>query len=89
MVYAARYVARGNLSSGDLETETNSSGPVLIGFKNPGHRVMLDGVRTNPDGSKTYLVRDPDAATVARLAELQREFPDTEIKALACPTEMR
>ncbi len=60
--YGIKNTTKPGLSSADLETETNASGPVLIGFKNPGHRVMLDGVRTNPDGTKTYLVRDPDPA---------------------------
>lgn len=32
-----------------------------------------------------YYVREPDSATVARIAELQRGFPGTEIKAGACP----
>lgn len=32
-----------------------------------------------------YFVREPDAAIVARIAELQREFPGTEIKAGPCP----
>ncbi len=44
----------------DLDNLTKGGKPVLIGFKNPGHRVMLDGVNTDKDGNKTYLVRDPD-----------------------------
>lgn len=32
-----------------------------------------------------YFVREPSDATVAKLAELQREFPGTQIKAVACP----
>lgn len=32
-----------------------------------------------------YFVREPDPAVVARLAELQREFPATEVKAVPCP----
>lgn len=32
-----------------------------------------------------FFVREPDAATAARLAELQREFPATEVRAGACP----
>ena len=50
-----------NIPSNQLD-QTTANGPVLIGFKNPGHRVMLDSVRTNPDGSKTYIVKDPDPA---------------------------
>jgi hypothetical protein len=33
-----------------------------------------------------YYVREPDAATVAQIAELQRGFPGTQIKAGACPS---
>ena len=33
----------------------------------------------------SYFVREPDAATVASIAELQRTFPGTEIKAGPCP----
>ena len=33
-----------------------------------------------------YFVRDPDAAIVAQIAELQRGFPGTEIKAGPCPS---
>jgi len=32
-----------------------------------------------------YFVREPDADIVARIAELQREFPGTDIKAGPCP----
>jgi hypothetical protein len=32
-----------------------------------------------------YFVREPDAAIVAQIAELQRAFPGTEIKAGPCP----
>ena len=33
-----------------------------------------------------YFVREPDAAIVAQIAELQRTFPGTEIKAGPCPS---
>lgn len=32
-----------------------------------------------------YYVREPTEATIARLAEMQREFPGTQIKAVTCP----
>jgi uncharacterized Zn-binding protein involved in type VI secretion len=73
--YGIKNTTKPAQTSADLETETSASGPVLIGFKNPGHRVMLDGVRTNPDGSKTYLVRDPDPAYGGARREMsQAEF---------------
>lgn len=33
----------------------------------------------------TYFVREPGAATVARISELQRDFPAAELKAVSCP----
>lgn len=33
-----------------------------------------------------FFLRDPDAATVAEITELQRAFPGTEIKAGPCPS---
>lgn len=33
-----------------------------------------------------YYVREPDAGTVAQIAELQRSFPGTDIKAGPCPS---
>ena len=33
-----------------------------------------------------YYVREPDAGTVAQIAELQRGFPGTDIKAGPCPS---
>ena len=42
---------------------------------------------SNAGGGKrfAYFVREPDAWIVARIAELQRAFPGTEIKAGPCP----
>jgi hypothetical protein len=34
-----------------------------------------------------YVVREPDTATVARIAELQKDFPGTELRAAPCPAE--
>lgn len=33
----------------------------------------------------SYFVREPSAATIARITELQRDFPTAEIKAVSCP----
>ena len=55
--------------------QTTANGPVMIGFQNPGHRVILESVRTNPDGSKTYIVKDPDPAYGGKPREMsQAEF---------------
>jgi hypothetical protein len=41
----------------------------------------IDGVRRF-----SYFVREPDAGIVARIAELQRGFPGSQIKAGPCPS---
>jgi hypothetical protein len=46
--------------------------------------VALDR-RENMLRQVVYFVREPDPAAVARLAELQRDFPGTEVKAGPCP----
>ncbi|MEN9784160.1 MAG: hypothetical protein RJA24_1503 [Pseudomonadota bacterium] len=33
----------------------------------------------------SYFVREPSAATIARITELQRDFPAAELKAVTCP----
>jgi hypothetical protein len=33
----------------------------------------------------SYFVREPSAATIARLTELQRDYPGVELKAVSCP----
>jgi uncharacterized Zn-binding protein involved in type VI secretion len=48
-----------NAGMGDVEAGLANGKPVQLGLVNPGHWVVVDGVRTNPDGSKTLLVRDP------------------------------
>lgn len=50
------------VKSEDLGELTKGGKPVLIGFKNPGHRVSLDGVGTDENGNKVYYVSDPDPA---------------------------
>lgn len=63
-----------NIASTDL-ADTLDGKPALIGFKDPGHRVMLEGVKTDADGNNTYLVRDPDPAYGGRTREMtQDEF---------------
>lgn len=48
-----------NQTNSDLAELTNGGGPVLVGFRNPGHRVMLDRVATDSEGNNTFHVRDP------------------------------
>jgi len=54
-----------------------------LGLPHPAIRRPLGETGGAPQFA--YLVREPDAATVARIAEVQREFPGTQIKAAQCP----
>ncbi|HEX2091079.1 MAG TPA: PAAR domain-containing protein [Longimicrobiaceae bacterium] len=48
-----------NVSSAGLGALVRDDKPVMIGFKNPGHRVILEKVETAADGARTYIVQDP------------------------------
>ncbi len=52
-------VARNALTLEDIAAATADGDPVMVGLKNPGHRIVVDGVRTDPDGTRRVLVRDP------------------------------
>ncbi len=74
----------------DLETQLAKSKFVMLGLGNPGHWVICDGVKTNPDGSKSLLVRDPGMATDEGCrelsgAELQNRFSDPNANAVIIP----
>ena len=47
-----------NVDSKDLGALTKDK-PVMVGFKNPGHRVLLKSVEVDKSGARTYLVVDP------------------------------
>lgn len=51
--------AENGLTVDDLDQATSGGQPAMVGLKNPGHRIIVDGVQTNDDGSRTILVRDP------------------------------
>ena len=51
-----------HVGSDQLPDLVKDGNPALIGFKDPGHRVMLDSVSTGKDGNRTYHVIDPDPA---------------------------
>ncbi len=50
---------RGGQTLDNLAQDTARGDPAIAHFNNPGHFVVVDGVRTNADGSRTVLVRDP------------------------------
>lgn len=70
-----------NAGMADIEAGLAANKPVQLGLVNPGHWVIVDGVRTNPDGSKTLLVRDPafsgrEGCREIDAAEFQNRFAD-------------
>ena len=58
--------AENNLTLDDIDAATSGGQPAMVGLKNPGHRIVVDGVRTNDDGTRTVLVRDPGYADGCR-----------------------
>jgi hypothetical protein len=74
----------------DIENGLANGKPVQLGLVNPGHWVIVDGIRTDSNGSKTLLVRDPafsgrDGCREIDSAELQNRFTSTQAqKAGSC-----
>ncbi|MCC7486959.1 MAG: SPOR domain-containing protein [Burkholderiales bacterium] len=75
---------RNAISLGIFRTE-DAAQAYLAGLKERGVRSAIAERRENFLKQVAYLVREPDEATVARLALLQKEFPGSELKATACP----
>lgn len=57
----------------------------LAALREKGVRSAIVERRENFLKQIAYFVREPSPAMVARLAELQREFSGSEVKAVACP----
>ena len=49
----------GDPTADEIEDATEGGRPAILRVGNPGHFVVVDAVRTNPDGSRTLLIRDP------------------------------
>jgi hypothetical protein len=75
---------RNAISLGIFKSE-DAAKNFLAGILGKGVRTAIVERRENFLKQIVYLVRDPGDPMVAKLAELQREFPGTEIKAVACP----
>jgi hypothetical protein len=73
--------AEKGMSLADIESATNGGKPVMVGLRNPGHRIVVDGVRANKDGSKTVLVRDPARGCVEMSeSEFKKRYnPDSPV----------
>jgi hypothetical protein len=75
---------RNAISLGIFRTDEAAS--VFLGaLRERGVRDAVTARRDRFLKQVAFYVREPDEATVARLAELRREFPRSELKATACP----
>jgi cell division septation protein DedD len=75
---------RNAISLGIFKSE-DAARNFLARMRGKGVRSAVVERRENFLKQIVYFVREPREATVAKLTELQREFPGTEIKAVACP----
>jgi hypothetical protein len=75
---------RNAISLGIFRTEEAARG-FLDALRGKGMQSAVAERRENFLRQIAYYVREPTEAIVAKLAELQREFPGTQIKAMACP----
>jgi hypothetical protein len=75
---------RNAISLGIFKTE-DSAKTYLAGLRQTGVRSAVVERRENLLRQIAFFVRDPSEATVARLTELQRSFPGTELRAGPCP----
>jgi hypothetical protein len=58
-----------------------------LGLAHPPVRRPMAEAEGSPERF-AYFVREPDTATVGQIAELQKNFPDSQIKAGACPDDV-
>ncbi|MCW5606376.1 MAG: SPOR domain-containing protein [Burkholderiales bacterium] len=75
---------RNAISLGIFKSEDGAK-KFLESLREKGVRSAVVAHRENFLKQIAYFVREPDQQMVARLAELQREFPGSEIRAVACP----
>jgi hypothetical protein len=72
------------ISLGIFRTE-DAAQAYLAKLKDRGVRSAIAGRRENFLKQVAFYVREPNAATVAKLTELQKEFSGSEMKAAPCP----
>jgi len=75
---------RNAISLGIFRTDEGAQA-FLAGLKQRGVRSAIVTRRENFLRQVAFYVREPSAATVARLTALQQEFPGSEMKAGPCP----
>jgi hypothetical protein len=75
---------RNAISLGIFKSE-EAARTFLDALRAKGLQSAVTGRRENFLRQIAYFVREPNEATVAKLAELQRDFPGTRMRAAACP----
>lgn len=75
---------RNAISLGIFRTEEGAQ-KFLAGLREKGVKTAVTERREKFLRTTVYLVREPGEPVIAQLAELQREFPGSQIKAVACP----
>jgi len=75
---------RNAISLGIFRTDEGAQA-FLAKLKERGVRSAITARRENFLKHVAFYVREPSEATVARLTVIQKEFPDTELKAGPCP----
>ena len=75
---------RNAISLGIFRTDEGAQA-FLAKLKERGVRSAVTARRENFLKHVAFYVREPNEATVARLTVIQKEFPDTELKAGPCP----
>lgn len=76
---------RNAIALGNFRTE-QAARAFLASIQQRGVTSAVAARRENFFRSFAYFVREPDTGTVARFAELQRDFPGTEMRAVSCPS---
>ena len=65
-----------NQSLDDVEKLVAGGDPVMVGFKNPGHRVAVAGVKKDKAGKRTWTVMDPGGSFGGK----PRQMTDAQMK---------
>lgn len=78
---------RNAISLGIFKTEEGAQ-KLLDELRNKGVRTAVVSRRDNFLKQVEFFLREPTDAVAARLAELQREFPGSEVKAVVCPASV-
>lgn len=57
----------------DLGDHLHDDNPIMVGFRDPGHRVILHSITQDADGNNVYNVIDPDPAYGGAMREMSSD----------------